>query len=177
MRLLRWGAGADALRRKAFLAIERCPRFLRLITGGQQRSGLRRGLMRVSDHHGDRLARVPHVIVLQQIQLEHDRAEFGIRVRCQRWLVRGRHDVDHAGMGAGRGLIQRQHPATRYRADGQRRVHHARRMIIGREHRFPRRLQHAVAPGDGLAHAGPHTQVGGVLGQLQIRRFEISHGS
>ena len=65
-------ADADRGRNEALAGIETDPGRLGLVAGRQQRGAFRRGLERLGDHHRDRLVRVAHTVVLQNVEPEHE---------------------------------------------------------------------------------------------------------
>ena len=56
-------------------------------TRRQQGSALRRRLQRLGDHHRDRLARVAHPVVLEQVEPEGERRVLLVRIQRQRRAV------------------------------------------------------------------------------------------
>ena len=164
---------ADDRRHKTFVGIEADAGRLHLILRRQQRRAFRRRLQRFGDHHRDRLVGVAHLVVLQQIEPEHERIGLGIRIFRQRRPVGRRHDLDDAGMALGGRHVEKGHAAAGDAADRQHRIEHSGRMIIGGVAGFALHLQKAVAAGQRLADVRAVPDVGGIAGEFDdLRRHE-----
>ena len=124
-------ADADRGRHKAVACIEADPGRLDLISRRQQCRALGRGFQRLGDHHRDRLVGVTHLVVLQQLHPEHEGVQLGVGILRQRRPVGRRHHLDHAGMGLGGRDVEEADAAARDAADGEHRVQHAGRMVVG----------------------------------------------
>ena len=70
----------------------------RFVARRQQRGAFRRGLQRLGNHDRDRLVRVTHLVVLQEIEPEHEGVGLGVRILRERRPVGWRHDLDDTGM-------------------------------------------------------------------------------
>ena len=68
--------------------IEPDARGLDVVLRRQQRGAFGRGLQRLGDHDRDRLVGIAHLVVLQQIQPEHEGVRLRVRVLRERRLVR-----------------------------------------------------------------------------------------
>jgi hypothetical protein len=69
---LGWHADADKGRNEALSVVEADPGWLGVVAGGQKRGAFGRGLERCGDDDGDRLVCVAHVVVLQNVDPEHE---------------------------------------------------------------------------------------------------------
>ena len=100
-------------RHETFAGVEADAGRLRLVSRRQQRGAFGRSLKRLGDHHRDRLVGVTHLVVLQQIEPEHEGMRLGVRILRQRRPVRRRHHLDHAGVALGGGDIEERDAAAR----------------------------------------------------------------
>ena len=162
-------ADAHRGRHEALVGIEADPRRLGLVARRQQRGAFRRRLQRLGDHHRDRLVGVAHLVVLQQVEPEHERMQLRVRILRQRRLVGGRHDLDDAGMRLRRRDVEEGDAAARDAAHRQHGVQHAGRMVVGRVARAAGDLQHAVAAGERLADIRAVPLMGRSLGKRDLR--------
>ena len=166
-------ADADHGRHETLAAIEPDAGRLRLVARRQQRGAFGRGLQRLGDHHRDRLVGVAHLVVLQQIEPEHERIGLGVRIFRKRRPVRRCHHLDDAGMALGRVHIEEADAAARDAADREHRMQHAGRMIVGGEAGLAGDLQHAVAAGQRLADVRAVAGMGGICRQGQLRHSAV----
>ena len=167
--LARGLAGADGGGLEALLGVEAGARRFRLVFGGEQGGAFGGGFQRVGDDDGDRLVGVADRAVLQHVDAEHEGVELGVRVHRERRLVVGGHHVDHAGMRLGGGDIERRDPAAGDAADRHDGVGHALGVGVGGVAGGAGDFQDAFTPGQGLADAGAHADVGGGLGLGRLR--------
>ena len=158
-------ADADGGRHEAFAGIETDAGGLRFVARRQQRCAFRRGLQRLGDHHRDRLVRIAHLVVLQEIEPEHEGVGLGVRILRERRPVGGGHDLDDARVALGGLHVEEGHATARDAADRQNRMEHAGRVVIRGIAGFALDLQHAVAAGQRLADIRAVPEMGGSLGE------------
>src|SRR6266851_5565398 len=131
----------------------------------QQRRAFRRVLQRLGDHHRDRLVRITHLVVLQEIEPEHERVRLRVGVLRERRPVGGGHDVDDARMTLGRLYVKEGHATARNAGDRQNGVEHAGRMVVRRVAGFSFDFEDAVAAGQRLPDIGAVPGMGWRLGE------------
>ena len=93
----------------------------------------------------------------------------GVRVLRELRPVGRRHDLDDAGMRLGGRDIERRDAAARDAADRQHGVEHAGRVVVGGVAGGAGDLQDAVAAGERLADVRAVPDMGGRLGECDLR--------
>ena len=93
----------------------------RLVARRQQRGAFGRGLQRLGDHDRDRLVGVAHLVVLQQVEPEHERV--GLRVR-----------IHPRAAACCAGVMTSTTPGCAFAAATSRKVTRPRAMLRDREH-------------------------------------------
>ena len=166
-------ADADGRRHKTFAGIETDAGGQHIVSRRQQRRAFGRGLQRLGDHHRDRLVGVAHLVVLQEVEPEHERVGLRVRILRKRRPVGRGHDLDDAGVALGRRDVEKRDAAARDAADGQDRIEHSGRMVVRGIAGFAFDLQDAVAAGQRLADIRAVPDMGGSLGEADdLRRHE-----
>ena len=168
--LVRRAADADRVRHETLGLVEAGAGRLHRIGRTQQQRAFRGGLQRLGDHHRDRLVGVAHMIVLQQVELVGERLAGPVGMAGQFRRVGGGHHLDHAGMRACGGEVERLHAAMRDAGDRHHRMQHAGRMIVGGEAGGAGDLERAVAAGQRLADARSMPDMPGRLGRERGRK-------
>ena len=119
-------ADADCLRKEAFAGVETDARRLYFIARRQQCDPFGGSFQRLGDHHGDRLVSIANLIVLQQVEPEHEGIGLGVGIFRQRRSVGWSHDVDDAGVALRRVHIEKADAAAGDGADRQHCMDHSR---------------------------------------------------
>ena len=147
---LRRMAGADDRRHEAFGRIQANPRRIGIIARRNERGAFRRCFEGFRDDDGDRLVGVADLVVLQEIEPEHEGICFFVRILRQRRSVGRRHHLDDARMGFRRVDVEKRDAAARDAAHRQDRVEHPGRMIVGGISGAARDFENAVTAGEWL---------------------------
>ena len=162
-------ADPDAGGNETLDRVEADPGRLGLVTGREQHGPFRRGLEGLGDHDRDRLVRVAHTVVLQNVEPKHEGVRPHVRILRERRPVRRRHDFDDAGVPLRGCHVQKRHPAARDAADRQNGVEHPGRVVVGGKAGASRDLQDAFAASERLAHVRAMPQVCRRLAQRDFR--------
>ena len=162
-------ADADGSRHEAFAGIETDAGWQHFVSWRQQCGAFRRSLERLGDHHGNRLVRITHLVVLQEIKPEHEGVGLGVRILRERRFVGRGHDLDDARVALGGLHVKESHAAARDAADRQNRMKHSGRVVIGGITGLSFDLEDTVATGQRLADIRAVPQMGRSLGEADLR--------
>ncbi len=142
---------------------------LPLIAGGEERGAFRRGFQGLGDDDRDRLVRVANLVILQEVEPEHERVQLRVRVLRQRRSVGGRHDFDDARIRLRGRHVEEADAAARDAAHCEIGVEHAGWVIVGRVAGSARDLQDAVPARERLPDTRAVPQASGSLGERDLR--------
>ena len=162
-------ADADGGRHETFAGIETHAGRQCLVSWRQQRRSFRRSLQRLRDHNRDRLVRITHLVVLQQIEPEHEGVGLRVRVLRERRLVGRGHDIDDAGVALGSLHVKKGHATARDARDRQNSMEHSGRVVIRCVTGFSLDLQDPVAAGQRLPDIRAVSEMGRGLGEADLR--------
>jgi hypothetical protein len=106
---------------------------------------------------------------LQQIEAEHQRIAFLVRILRQRRPVRRRDHLDHTRKRFRRRDVEKDDAAARDSRHRKHRIEHSRWVMVGGIFGLAGHLEHAVAAGKRLTDIRAVTDMRGRLGERDIR--------